>query len=379
MKAIKNVNIVLTNRIIPEGTIIFDEKIQDILSVNDLSKYKDIEIIDGLGGYITPGFIDIHIHGFYGYDTMEGNYEALNAISKNLLKTGVTSFLPTTMTMEYETIQKALASIADIKEKEPVGAQILGANVEGPFINPKYKGAQSEENIQQPNAKLLKEYLNIIKIVTIAPEITGSIDFIKEMKDKGVITSVGHSAATYEDVEKARKFGLTHATHLFNAMTGLNHRNPGIVGAILSNEMTCEIIADYIHINPVVLKIITQTKDIKDIILITDSMEAGGLSEGEYSLGGQKVIVKGGEVRLENGSLAGSVLTMDKAIKNMINATGLPINEVVNMATYNPARLLNMDNKLGQLKKELQADIVLVDKNFAIKKVFVKGEEKLNS
>ncbi|WP_432666970.1 N-acetylglucosamine-6-phosphate deacetylase [Wukongibacter baidiensis] len=377
MKAIRNVNIVLTDRVILNGTIVFDEKIQEILHSSDLSKYKDIEVIDGMGGYVTPGFIDIHIHGFYGHDTMEGSYEAINTMSKNVVKTGVTSFLPTTMTMEYKIIKRALENVVSIKEEKFDGAKVLGVNLEGPFINPKYKGAQMEEYILEPDIQLIEDYLDIIKIVTVAPEISGAEDFIKKIKEKGIVTSVGHSGATYEEVERAREWGLSHATHLFNAMTGLHHRKPGVVGAVLSTEMTCEIIVDNVHLNPAILKIITRAKDNKDIILITDSMQAGGLSEDVYSLGGQKVIVRNGEARLESGALAGSVLTIDRAIRNMLSATGLPINEVVNMATINPARLLKIDDKIGHLKEGLQSDIVLLNRDFRVEKVYLEGENKL--
>ncbi|WP_432403944.1 N-acetylglucosamine-6-phosphate deacetylase [Wukongibacter sp. M2B1] len=378
MKAIKNVNIVLTDRVISRGTIIFDEKIREILYSSDLRKYKDIEVIDGMGGYLTPGFIDIHIHGFYGHDTMEGSYKAINTMSENIVKTGVTSFLPTTMTMEGGAIKRALENVAGIKERKLNGARILGVNLEGPFINSKYKGAQMEEYILEPDINLIEDYIDIIKIVTVAPEVSGAEDFIKKMKSKGVIISVGHSAATYEEVERAREWGLSHATHLFNAMTGLHHREPGIVGAVLSSNMTCEIIVDNIHLNPVILKIVTRAKDNKDIILITDSMQAGGLKEGVYLLGGQKVIAKNGEARLESGALAGSVLTIDGAIKNMMRATELPIHKIVNMATINPARLLKVDGKIGHLKEGLQSDIVLLDKEFRVERVYIEGENKVD-
>lgn len=379
MKAIKNANIVLTDRVISNGIIVFNEKIQEILFSNDLSKYEDIEVIDGDGGYVTPGFIDIHIHGFYGRDTMEGSYEAIKTISRKLVSTGVTGFLPTTMTMEYEVIKRALENLVRIGEEKLEGAKILGVNLEGPFINPKYKGAQMEEYILEPNIQLIEEYLDIIKVVTVAPEISGAEDFIRKMKERGIIISVGHSGATYEQIQKARELGLSHSTHLFNAMSGLHHRRPGVVGAVLSSDMTCELIVDNIHLNPAILKIVAKAKENKDIILITDSMKAGGLGEGVYSLGGQQVIVRDGEARLDNGALAGSVLTMDRAIKNMMSATELPINEAINMATINPARLLKLDNKIGHLKEGLQSDIVLLNRDFRIQKVYIEGENMVKT
>ena len=378
MKIIVNARIVLPDRIFEKGILLFNENIKELLPYNHLKSYPQAEVIDGMGGYLTPGLINIHIHGFNGRDTMEANYEALDSISESLLKTGATGFLPTTMSMDILSIQKALRNIIECKKWGLKGSQILGTNVEGPFINSKYKGAQAEEYIIEPNIEILNDYLEEAKIITIAPETRKSEAFIRKMKEKGIIVSVGHSGATYEEILKAKEWGLSHSTHLFNAMTGLHHRKPGIVGAVLTSNMTCELIADYIHLHPAILKLVTMMKDLKDIVLITDSMEAGGLIDGEYSLGGQKVIVKDGAARLENGSLAGSTLSMNRAVKNMLDATGLPINEIINMATANPARLLNIDHKMGKIEKNMQADLTLFDEQFNVKKVFIKGKQVLD-
>lgn len=379
MKAIVNVNLVLPDKIISDGMIVFDSKIKEITPISSLLKNSDIEIIDGKGGYVTPGFIDMHIHGAGGHDTMEGTPQALSNISRTIIKTGVTHFLPTTMTMEVLKIKKALDNIAYCSKKEMDGAQILGANVEGPFISSEYKGAQAEDNIKKPDINIFSDYFSDIKVITVAPEIEGAQQLIKVASGRGIIVSVGHSGASYEDVIRARESGLKHATHLFNAMTGLHHRNPGIVGAVLSSDISCELIADCIHINPAVLKLVTETKNTDNIILITDSMEAAGLDEGAYSLGGQKVIVKNEAARLENGALAGSILTLNKAVINMIKASNLPLEDVVNMVTLNPARLLNIEHKMGSLKKGLQANLSLFDKGFNVQKVFVRGKEKYSS
>ncbi len=379
MKAVVNVNLVLPDKVITDGIIVFDKIIKKILIKDSLSKKGDIDIIDGKGGFVTPGFIDIHIHGAGGYDTMEATPQALNNISQTLIKTGVTHFLPTTMTMEVEIIKAALNNIMYCLNQEIDGAQILGANVEGPFINPQYKGAQAEANIIKPDLKLFANFFDYIKIITIAPEQEGSEEFVKKLSKGGIVVSVGHSGATYEEVNRAYSWGLRHATHLFNAMTGLHHRKPGIVGAVMCSDMSCELIADNIHLNPAILKLVTKVKDIDKIILITDSMEAGGLGEGEYTLGGQKVIVKDNAARLENGALAGSILTLNKAVKNMLKASNLPLEKVVQMVTLNPARLLNIEHKMGSLKAGMQANISLFDKNFNVKKVFIKGKEKYST
>ena len=380
MKFIKNVDIILPEKIIKNGAVLFDESIKKIYKIDDYMESEfdkeTIEIIDGKEGYLTPGFIDIHIHGTNGKDAMDATYEAIDTISENVIKSGVTHFLPTTMTMAKQNINEALKNIKKLKDKELSGAQILGVNVEGPFLNKEKKGAQPEEYILDPNLDLLKNYIEIIKLVTIAPEKPGAEDFIKEMNKRGIVTSVGHSTASYEDIQKANKWGLSHTTHLFNGMVGLHHRRPGVVGAALTNDMTVELIADLIHLSPVILDLVSKTKSEDEIILITDSMRAAGLEDGEYSLGGQKVIVKEGEARLEAGSLAGSTLTLDRAVKNMYNSTELELKSVIKMVTKNPAKLLGVDNKKGKIENNYDADLVVLDKTLEVKKVFVKGEQK---
>lgn len=374
MKLIKNISLILPDKIIDDGAVLFSEKIEEIMTFPDSSR-ENIEIIDGKGGYLTPGFIDMHIHGSGGSDTMEGDKKALENISTTIAEHGVTGFLPTTMTMAESSIRSALDNVRIAKKEGLSGARPLGVHMEGPFINKEYKGAQADKDIKKPARELIEDYFDLIKVVTLAPEVDGAKEFIKEITDRGIVASVAHSAASYEDIKVAERWGLSHTSHLFNAMTGLHHRRPGIVGAVLSGEMTAELIADFVHINPAVLKLVTKAKKLSDIILVTDAMEAGGLDDGEYTLGGQKVYVKDGEARLESGTIAGSVLTMEKAIKNMINATGLSINEVVNMATLNPARKLGLNHKLGQIKKGFKADFVLLDREFNVENVYIGGEK----
>ena len=374
MKLLKNVSLILPHKIIEDGAILFSDKIEKIYSVPP-TDLEDIETIDGDGGYLSPGFIDIHIHGAGGSDTMEANRETLENISRTIVKYGVTSFLATTMTMDEPEIKKALANVKRMKREGLKGAKPVGVHMEGPFINKKYKGAQNDENIEDPYLELIEEYIDIIKIITLAPEVEGAKEFIEKVNKKAITVSVAHSAASYEQIKEAESWGLSHAAHLFNAMTGLHHRKPGIVGAVLNGNMTAELIADYVHINPAVLELVTKVKDLSKIILVTDSMEAGGLEDGEYSLGGQKVFVKNGEARLEDGTIAGSVLTLDKAVRNMLNATKLDINEIINMVTLNPAKRIGLDHKIGQLKEGLKADLVLLDKNLKVEKVFLAGKE----
>jgi N-acetylglucosamine-6-phosphate deacetylase len=376
MKAVKNINIILADKIIEDGMLIFDDNIREIRKFYSEKNYSNIEVINGDGGYLSPGFIDIHIHGSGGMDTMDAAQSSLDNISKSVIKSGVTSYLPTTMTMDIEIIFKVLDNIKEYLKIGSSGAQVLGVNVEGPFINKDKKGAQPEESIINPDLNLFDKYLDIIKIMTVAVEKSGALELIEKLNNKGIITSLGHSTANYEEVMKAKQHGLKLITHLYNAMTGLHHRRPGIVGAALNSNLNCELIADGIHIHPAVLELTTKTKSSDEIILVTDSIEAAGLKDGEYNLGGQKVIVKKGSARLEDGTLAGSVLTIDQALRNMLDFTELELPDVIKMISYNPAKLLNMEHKIGQIKKGIQADLVILNKELKVKEVFIKGESK---
>lgn len=379
MKLIKNVNIIQADKIKYDSGIIFSRNINKIMEKKELENVEnernELEIVDGQGMYLSPGFIDLHIHGAAGYDTMDGSYEALNSISKALLATGVTSFLPTTMAMGEGDIIKGLENIKMTMRQSTDGARILGAHVEGPFLNPDYKGAQPVEYLREPELMLLENFYNIIKVVTIAPELNRAKEVIKVLSRKGIIVSAGHSGATYDEIIQARKWGLSHVTHLFNCMKGLHHRQPGIPGIVLSGDLSCELIADLIHIHPAVLKMVLKCKDKENIILITDQMRAGSLEDGEYSLGGQKVIVKDGAARLETGQLAGSILTLDQAVRNMLQVSELTLPEVISMVTSNPARRLGLDHKLGEIAPGYQADLVLLNQELQVEQVYIEGKK----
>lgn len=375
MKLIKNVNVITPTKIIENASVLFDKKIKKIYKTNDIDK-GNYETIDGNSGYLSPGFIDVHLHGAMGKDTMDGTVEALNTISESIVKSGVTSFLPTTMTMKRDKIRDALKNIKEIIDNGLTGSQIIGTNVEGPFLNKEKKGAQDPKNIIEPDLKLLDGFESIIKLVTIAPEKNGAKEFIKEMKKHGIKISVGHSTASYQKTIDAYNSGLSHVTHLFNGMVGLHHRKPGIIGAALTTDMTVELIADLIHLSPVILDMVSKIKDSDQIILVTDSMRANGLEDGTYSLGGQKVILKDGEARIETGSLAGSTLTLDRAVKNMYNSTDLELYTVFKMVTINPARLLGIDQYKGLIKENYDADLTLLNNELEVKQVYIKGERK---
>lgn len=371
MKCLINGKIVLKNQILENKVLVFDEKIIDI--ADEIP--KDCEIIDVDGKYISPGLIDIHIHGNMGKDTMDSTDESIETISKSIMRHGVTSFLPTTMTMDKEHVYDALEVIKKAKSRKLEGAQVLGAHLEGPFINENYKGAQNEKFIINSKYEFIKEYKDVIKVITYAPEKDIDFDFTREIKRcTDIVLSIGHSNASYEQAKEAINLGVTNVTHMFNAMTGLNHRDPGVVGAALTNDVYSELIADTIHINKDLFQFILNNKGRERLILITDSIEAGGLEDGNYALGGQKVIVKGNEARLENGALAGSVLSLNKMVLNFLNNTNLRVNEAINLASLNPATSLGINDKKGSLDIGKDADIAVFDDNLDCKMTLCLGE-----
>lgn len=371
------------------GALNFDEKIISIGEPLDGAK-----IIDAENNFVAPGFINIHIHGAAGVDTMDDDLNALKKFAEFLPSAGVTSFLPTTMTMPLEKIYRALERIR-LGKNFSHGAKILGAHVEGPFISKKFKGAQAEENILPADFSLIKNFVDVIKIITVAPEEIGtrneglgtrvlnqspvpspqSLDFIDRCLEKNIIVSIGHSAATYEEAIAAIARGANHVTHLFNAQSGLHHRKPGVVGAALDSNATVELITDNVHVHPAAQRIVAKIKPRSEIILITDSCRACGVGDGLSELGGQKVFVKGNVATLADGTLVGSVAKMNEVLKNFCANTKLDVAAGVELVTKNPAVKLKIFDKLGSLEVGKAADITLFDDDFNIKKTFVGGKE----
>ncbi|CEN26031.1 N-acetylglucosamine-6-phosphate deacetylase [[Clostridium] sordellii] len=371
MKAIINGKILLRNEILEGKNIIFDDK---IINITDEIP-KDCEIIDANNNFVSPGLIDIHIHGNMGKDTMEGTDEAIDTISKSIARHGVTSYLPTTMTMDEESITKALESIKRGMNRNIKGAKVIGAHLEGPFINKIYKGAQNGSYIVNPSYELVKKYEDVIKVITYAPEEDKNLEFTKDIKrNTNIVLSIGHSAATFIEARDAIRLGASNITHTFNGMTGLNHRDPGVVGAALTTDTYCEFICDTIHITKDLFQFILDSKTKDKVVLITDSMEAGGLEDGTYSLGGQAVIVKDGAARLESGSLAGSVSSLNSMVRNFYKNTNLKLNEAVHLASLNPARSIGIDEYKGSLDIGKDADIAIFDENLNCKMTISSGE-----
>lgn len=380
MKAIINGKIITEDGILENSSILFDNKINHIINTDKLNEYDLEKLIDAKGKYVSPGFIDVHIHGSGGSDTMDGGIEDIVKISSTICQNGVTAFLPTTMTMSRDEIYNALECIRECMEMKLKGAKVLGAHLEGPFINEKYKGAQNPKFIQKPNYDFVQDYLDVIKIITLAPEMDENHEFMEKLKAyTDIVLSIGHTNATYEEAVDGIEKGITHATHIFNAMTPLHHRKPGVVGAVLGNDVNCEIIADTVHVHPGLFQLLVNVKGKDRLVLITDSMRAGCMRCGEYDLGGQKVIVDETSARLEDGTLAGSILTLNVALKNMYKHTNLKIHELVKMASLNGARELKIDNLKGSLKEGKDADITIFDSKFDVYLTIVEGKTVYNN
>jgi N-acetylglucosamine-6-phosphate deacetylase len=371
LKCIINAKIIVQEGISPYSTLCYDEK---IVSLGGELFSEDIEVIDAKGAYVSAGFIDMHIHGSLGADVMDATFEALECISTVLPSTGTTSFLATTMTMSKRAIDKALMNLKTYR-RHVSGAQILGAHLEGPFINPEKCGAQDLRYIQTPVAQWLDVYKDEIKMITLAPEIVGSKKFILDMQKRfpHIILSIGHSNATYEEAKESFVWGVSHATHLFNAMSPFHHRSPGIVGAVFDTNITCDVIADGIHTHASTLELIYKMKK-NNLILITDSMRAGCMKEGTYDLGGKKVEVRKGKAFLKNGTLAGSVLKMNEALNYMVTHTSMNRVDAIHSVTSIPAKKLSLAK--GELKVGYDADIVIFDENFSIISTIILGKEK---
>ena len=374
MKYIKNGKYILPDGILENVVLAFDKK---IIGFTDEIP-KGAEVIDADGGYVAPGLIDIHIHGYLGEDTSDGTADGIFKIANGIMKNGVTSFCPTTMTVSTEEINQALNVVRSLKEKSKdwEGAEILGVNLEGPFINPKKKGAQAETHIKKPDARFVLDNADIICLATIAPETEGGCDAIREITQKsGVVVSVGHTDASFEEALEGIKAGATHVTHLFNAQTPLHHRNPGVVGAALLENVTTELIADTFHVHKGLFELIARIKGDK-LVLISDCTRAGGMPDGEYTLGGQPIFVKGVQCLLEDGTIAGSVLKLNDAVKNFRDNTDLPFWKVVAAASLNPATAIGVSDRKGSLEAGKDADIIITDSDFNILKTVIGGEIK---
>lgn len=355
-----------------------DIEIEDgkILRVGkDLPRKEEDLAVDCAGSYtVVPGFVDVHIHGCAGADTCDATREALEAMAAFLLAHGVTSFCPTTMTTSRETIQAALLAAKDMMDRPMEGgARVVGVNMEGPFIAKERKGAQKEEDILPPDFPLFQRFYEesggIVRLVDVAPEQPGGLEFVEKASQLCTV-SIAHTTADYDQAKAAFDKGVTHATHLFNAMSGLHHRKPGVVGAVFDDSrVRGELICDGFHIHPAVLRAAFRLLGDRALI-VSDSMRANGMPEGEaFDLGGQMVTVHQGKALLPDGTIAGSVTNLHQEIKNLVSF-GVPFEQAVKAATLIPARAIGLDGEIGSIAPGKRADLVVLDENLDIAAVY---------
>lgn len=371
---------VLPDQVVENGLVrIEGAKIIDVwdLEAGRRPEGQDERATTRVDGYIAPGFIDVHVHGGGGADFMDGDPEAVATITATHARYGTTGLLATTLTAPEEAI---IRSIRAAKVAPKRGARVLGFHIEGPFINVKMKGAQDERYVRPATVPELDRILaegspDHRWHFTVAPEVDGMLDAIGHLSGRGVVVSAGHTECNYAQLEAATHAGISHVTHLYNAMRGLHHREPGTVGGALTLPgMTVELIADGIHVHPASLRVAAAARGYERVLLVTDAMEAAGMPDGEYMLGELRAFVKNGAARLEDGTLAGSVLTMAGAVRNMVNMAGVPLATAVAMASINPARKHGLAGRKGAVAPGLDADIVLLDKQLQVLETIVEGE-----
>ncbi|MFZ5924804.1 MAG: N-acetylglucosamine-6-phosphate deacetylase [Bacillota bacterium] len=367
-------------RMVSGFVVIEDGRILKVGSHGEFREYPTggHEVIDASGLVAAPGFVDIHVHGGGGHDVLEGTYEAVAAMCQAHSRHGTTSLVPTTMAASYEELVGAVRTVADAARRGTGGAAVLGVHLEGPWVNPDIRGAQPLGVIRGASAaeldRLVQASGGLVRMTTVAPELDGALGFIEAAVRRGIKVSLGHSLASFEDVRAAAAAGATHVTHAFNAMGGLHHRSPGIVGAMLaSDDLTTEVILDGFHLHPAVARILYRCKGRDKLALITDATMAAGMPEGEYELGGQRVTYRDGAVRLPDGTLAGSALTLDKAVRMAVEALGVSLADAITMASATPARVIGVYDRKGSIEAGKDADLVLIDESVVVRATIVGG------
>jgi len=367
--------------ILGAGILIRDGVIEAVGARQDMRLPSGAAEISASGQTAIPGFIDVHIHGAGGHDVMEGTEQAMSAVAGTLARHGTTSFVATTVTASPDDTCRGVEGIAryiahQFAALQPK-AEVLGVHYEGPFINKVRRGVHPAEWIQLPSADLLQRFLRAAagnaRILTIAPELLGAVPCMKAARDAGVVVAMGHTDATYEQARAGIAHGARHAVHVYNAMRPFSHRDSGVIGAVLTSpDVTAELIADGVHVEEAAMRILLQAKGAGRVILISDGLSATGMPDGKYMLGKLEVTVSGGVCRNAEGKLAGSTLTLDRALRNVV-ALGITLQDAVRMLTENPAKLLGIEFKKGALRTGADADIVLLDENLQVTNVWTRG------
>ncbi|MDF2926318.1 MAG: N-acetylglucosamine-6-phosphate deacetylase [Paenibacillaceae bacterium] len=383
---VSGAEVVTPDGILPETVVSFTQQGIDFIGTKEQFERspagrEPYHKVAGEGFFLLPGFIDIHVHGGNGSDFMEADPAAYDKITAFHARGGTTSMLATTVTASRSSIGNVLEAAAAYRLNPMPGAKLAGVHLEGPFISPKWSGAQNPSHIVHPRRDWLEAWTascpGLIRLVTLAPEQEGALDVIAWLSSQGIVAAAGHTDATYEQMEAAVDSGLRHAVHTFNAMKGLHHREPGALGAVLSNNrIVAEVIADGHHVHPTCIQLLAKAKGPEHLVLITDAISASGLGNGDYKLGGLDVIMAEGVARLrEGGALAGSTLTMIDAFRYAVSTAGLSVVDASKAASSNPARVLGIDGETGSIACGKLADLLLVTPDWTISRIWVDGRE----
>ena len=375
---IEGARIVAETECYDRAWLLFEDGKITAIAPGDAPETLDAEIINAAGATLLPGFIDIHAHGGNGFDVMDGDSDALTGMARFFARGGVTSFLATTWTDSGDRIGQALQAVATLQNVRTGGARLLGAHLEGPYLNAEKCGAQHSAHIRRADRGEAAPWLdlNVIRLLSLAPEYPENQWLIEEAVRRGVTVSVAHSNGSYDQIRSARDLGLSHATHAFNAMSPLHHRVPGVVGAVLSLDgINCELICDLEHVHPAAIEILWRCKGADRLILITDSVKLAGMPDGRYHFSHQAVEKKDGSVRIcADGTLAGTTLSMNAALRNLMSVTNLPVETLWKTTSLNAARAINVDDRKGSIAPGKDADIVLVDDDLNVCMTIVEGQ-----
>jgi N-acetylglucosamine-6-phosphate deacetylase len=376
-------NIVLKDRIVEGGIVrIEEEKISGVFTSKQEIDVSGVEFTDYGEAFITPGFVDLHLHGALEKDVMDCQGESLKQIALHQSRCGVTGFLGSTMSAPIQAVLEAVQVInrtSQIQDQLGMPSELLGVYIEGPFLSKQKKGAQDPSYIRAMEETDVNRLINAVHglkaVISLAPEISNNQGFIPKLKEKDFVVAIGHSNASYEQALQSFKKGISHATHLFNAMSGFNHREPGVVGAVLDSDgISAELIADGIHVHPAALRLAVARKGTEKLCLITDSLKAVGAGDGIFQLGDMEIDVKGPRATIkESDVLAGSVLTMNQAVKNMHEWAGVSVSQAVNMASLNPAQVLGLEGEIGSIQPGKKAHLAVLDQEFEVIETILHG------
>lgn len=374
-------NLILPDRVIKEGSLVIEGGlIKEVRGAGPGSELPSADVHDYSGYWVSPGLVDVHLHGALGHEVMDAEVAGLKKIAGHQAACGVTAFFPTTLTAPLETVIRAIETVR-AAAGEDLPSEIAGIHLEGPYVSLKRKGAQDPKyvrEIQESDLERLQAALGPLRtLITVAPEAGRNLDFIPRMADLGWVVSIGHSDATYEEATRAIAAGANHATHLFNAWREFHHREPGGLGAVLdSDRVYAELITDGIHVHPSFIRLAVFRKGPERTCLITDSLKAAGLPDGTYDWGDMQIVLKGAEVRLrDSGVLAGSVLHLNQAVRNVLNWTGLPVPAVVRMASLTPAESVGLGRVMGSLEPGKLANLAIFDSSFETVATYLRGKK----